>query len=713
MQRLVDGSQMRPEVVPPQSPSSAQPHCPPVRQRLPATSAWQPVAFVGVHSTQPLVEGEQTRPPLQSVSARHPTQFPEPDRSQTGSGSAQPPSPVQEVGAVQVPTPPVIPAQVCPVGHPLRGAGPQPGVQKPPGPLQIMPDVGPPQALSPSGPVQPQRPVAGRHCGVAPVHLDVLVGVHSVHAPVSGPVSWQTGRSGVAPQSPSALHPRQVCVAVLQTGAVLPHWASLTQETQVPVAVSHTPVGAAHLVALVAEQTPHAPLGWQAGVVPPQSVSPAQPRQVCWAGSQTGVVPLHCALVTQDTQVPVATSHTVEPVQRAALVAEQTPHAPPGWQAGVDPPQSVSPAQPRQVCAPVLQTGVAPEQSALVRHPTQVPLPTSHTSPVHLLLLVAEQTPHAPPGWQAGVAPPQSVSPAQGRQVCVPLLQVGVAPEHWALLTQETQVPLETSHTPVAPEQPAALVAEQTPHAPFGWQAGVVPPQSESPAQPRQVFVAVLQTGVAPEHWTFDVHGTQVPVAISHTGVGPAQVVAFVAEQTPQAPLGWQAVAPPHSESPEQPRQLRNAGSQTGVAPLQSEEARHPTQAWDATLHMGVVPPQVALVTHATHWPSETSQAGVAPVQWLALVAEQAPQEPLGWQAGALAGQSLSAAQARQVCVPASQVGLLPEQSAAAMQATQACGETVVRHKGVLPLQSLLLAQPSTVTGVGGAPGPLPFPSEM
>jgi hypothetical protein len=55
------------------------------------------------------------------------------------------------------------------------------------------------------------------------------------------------------------------------------------------------------------------------------------------------------------------------------------------------------------------------------------------------------------------------LSPLQGRQLCVVVLQIGAIPPHCALEVQETQLP--------AP---------------------------------------LLQTGVAPPHWAFDVHGTQV-----------------------------------------------------------------------------------------------------------------------------------------------------------------------------------------------------------
>ena len=57
------------------------------------------------------------------------------------------------------------------------------------------------------------------------------------------------------------------------------------------------------------------------------------------------------------------------------------------------------------------------------------------------------------------------------------------------------------------------LVAEHWAQAPLAWQAGVAPGHSASPAQARQVCVAVLQTGVVPPHWAFDRHGTQLPDA--------------------------------------------------------------------------------------------------------------------------------------------------------------------------------------------------------
>jgi hypothetical protein len=134
--------------------------------------------------------------------------------------------------------------------------------------------------------------------------------------------------------------------------------------------------------------------------------------------------------------------------------------------------------------------------------------------PLQRLLLPSEHWPQAPVGWHAGVAPAHSPSPAQARQVCVARLHTGAMPLHCAFDVQGTQVALVTSQTGVAPEQRLALVAEQTPQAPLGSQAGVAPLQSTSPPQARQVCVAALHTGVMPLHCTFDVHETQVPAGV-------------------------------------------------------------------------------------------------------------------------------------------------------------------------------------------------------
>jgi hypothetical protein len=90
----------------------------------------------------------------------------------------------------------------------------------------------------------------------------------------------------------------------------------------------------------------------------------------------------------------------VAPVQAVTLPSEHWPQAPEGSQAGVAPPHSRSPAQARQACVVVLQTGVMPPHWAFDVQGTQVPAETRQAGvlPEHLLVLVAEQTPHAPDG---------------------------------------------------------------------------------------------------------------------------------------------------------------------------------------------------------------------------------------------------------------------------------------------------------------------------
>jgi hypothetical protein len=87
------------------------------------------------------------------------------------------------------------------------------------------------------------------------------------------------------------------------------------------------------------------------------------------------VVPEQSAFARQVTQVPAVVRQSgVAPVQRSELPAEHWPQVPPGWQAGVAPPHSLSPLHARQLCDAGSQTGVAPAQSALTRHGTQVPV---------------------------------------------------------------------------------------------------------------------------------------------------------------------------------------------------------------------------------------------------------------------------------------------------------------------------------------------------
>jgi hypothetical protein len=58
------------------------------------------------------------------------------------------------------------------------------------------------------------------------------------------------------------------------------------------------------------------------------------------------------------------------------------------------------------------------------------------------------------------------------------------------------------------------LLPEHWPQAPHGSQAGVAPPHSPSAPQARQLWVVVLQTGVLPPHWAFEVQATQVEAGV-------------------------------------------------------------------------------------------------------------------------------------------------------------------------------------------------------
>jgi hypothetical protein len=159
--------------------------------------------------------------------------------------------------------------------------------------------------------------------------------------------------------------------------------------------------------------------------------------------------------------------------------------------------------------------------------------------PVQSEALVAEHCPHAPDGWHAGVVPLHSPSPAHARQVCAATLQTGVTPPHSVFELQLTQVPVVTLHAGIETEQRVVLVAEQTPQAPDGWQAGVAPPpQSPSPPQPRQVWLVGSQTGVVPEQSALARHATQLPLAVKQSGVPPVHRSELPAEHWPQVPPG-------------------------------------------------------------------------------------------------------------------------------------------------------------------------------
>lgn len=103
--------------------------------------------------------------------------------SQRGKSDAQSASAVHPPAVAQWPTPAETPTQVAFAAQPLW-LGPQPGTQKPFGPLQMRPELAAPHAASVA---HPQRPIATRHWGWAPPHWAWLVAEHSVQAPASGP----------------------------------------------------------------------------------------------------------------------------------------------------------------------------------------------------------------------------------------------------------------------------------------------------------------------------------------------------------------------------------------------------------------------------------------------------------------------------------------------------------------------------------------------
>jgi hypothetical protein len=367
------------------------------------------------------------------------------------------------------------------------------------------------------------------------VHFAAFVAVHSTQAPVAE----QAGAAAL--HSSSAAQARQVIVVRLHTGVVPPHWALLVQATHVPMGTLQTGVAPWHRLAFVAEHWPHTPLGWQAGAEGVQSPSRAQPRQVCVPASQIGRELPQSALLRQPTHTPATMSHRgVAPVHRLVFVAVHWVHAPFAWQAGVAPPHSASPAHARQACDALSHTGLVPPQLALVVHDTHVPGPTSQAGVglTHAVALLAEHWPQAPLAWQAGVAPPHSASRPQARHWWVAPSQTGVVPPQSAPVTQGTHVPDDRRHTGVASMQRVALVAEHWPQAPPGWQAGVRPPHSLSPAQARHWWKAASQTGVAPEQSASARQLTHVPAVVRQTGVAPWQADVLPSEHWPQAPVG-------------------------------------------------------------------------------------------------------------------------------------------------------------------------------
>lgn len=309
--------------------------------------------MVAVHSTQVRVVIEQTNGAAQSVSPRHCTQrFAPSVVSQRRVGIAQSASPAHAVALSQRPTPATTSTHVWPDGHPLR-AGPQPGVQKPFGPLQITPDVGPPHAVSPATPSQPHCPVAGRHCGWTPPHSAPLVDEHSVHEPASGPAAWQAGRAGSAQVgAPSPAQATHACVAGEQTGVAPPQSALAMQPTHTPPppVVSQSGVAAEQRLVSVGVQTAQAPVLRQTGNLGSQSALSRQPRHVREVASHTGRTPAQSAPEAHSTHALVVGSQTLPAEAHApGLPAAQATQRPPAPQTGVEAPQSVSATHGRQV----------------------------------------------------------------------------------------------------------------------------------------------------------------------------------------------------------------------------------------------------------------------------------------------------------------------------------------------------------------------------
>jgi hypothetical protein len=289
--------------------------------------------------------------------------------------------------------------------------------------------VVPPQSALPRQATQTPPPPVVSQSGVAAPQRLVSIVVHCAHAPVDR----HTGNAGS--QSALVRHTRHEWAVGSQMGRVPEQSPFERHSTQVLDVGSQTSCAAVQALASPAPQTTQAPVAAQTDAAAPHSASAPQARQTCAVESQTGVAPPQSADVTHETQIPPAVSHNeVAPAQAAVFVAEHAPQAPDGWQA-VSPavPQSPSATQPRQACVTPSQTGeVADPHWASARQDTQTPAVTSQSdvTPAQPVEFVAEHAPHAPEGWQAGVAAPQSVSPTHARQVLVPVSQTGFVPPH-------------------------------------------------------------------------------------------------------------------------------------------------------------------------------------------------------------------------------------------------------------------------------------------
>jgi hypothetical protein len=183
---------------------------------------------------------------------------------------------------------------------------------------------------------------------------------------------------------------------------------------------------------------------------------------------------------------------------------------------------------------------------------------------------------------------------------------MGRVPLQSVLAMHSTQASVVVSHTLPAAAHTPGLPAAQGRQTPPVAQTGAAAPQSPSVTHARHVCVVPLHTGVAPLQSAEARQAAQTPPVVSHSGVAPVHAVLFVAEHAPQVPLGWQAaVAPPHSPSATQPRQMWVVPSHTGLAAWHCAPARHATQVPVVVSHVGFVAAHaVALLTeHAPHAP--------------------------------------------------------------------------------------------------------------
>jgi hypothetical protein len=320
--------------------------------------------------------------------------------------------------------------------------------------------------------------------------------------------------AGAPPQSASVRHSRQS--PWTQNGDATPQSESARQATHSAVLVSHRGVGTAQLALLMHPGT-HSRPGLQMGSATPQSAFDRHCSQ--WlAGLQSGAVAGQSASVTQSWQKPVASSHT--------------------W-----PGQSASDRHSTQYIPVVLHSGGCPL------------LPQSPS-------LVQPATHSRVPGWQIGVAVPQSAFDRQATQVFVVVSHSGAPAGQSAFTPHSPQVP-PGRH--IWPASHCAPVSHST-HVPPALQMGRTPPQSAAPVQPEvHMRVTGSQDGVAPEQSPLSTHPTQPPLDVSQTGRAP-----------PQSALLLQG-----------PRQVSDSGSHVGVGSLQSASVTQPTHVIVASSQMG------------------------------------------------------------------------------------------------------------------------------